>query len=105
MPQPCGSAIAARSKPRISGSFSAGATAECLGGETIAFSHGLLWGTVVWASSYAVLPALGLYKPIWEYDATTLAKDLGVHLVYGVTTAAAFRVLAGPSGGHGRDVH
>ena len=67
--------------------------------------YGLLWGTVVWASSYAVLPALGLYKPIWEYDATTLAKDLGVHLVYGVTTAAAFRVLAGPAGGPGQDAH
>ena len=67
--------------------------------------YGLLWGTVVWASSYAVLPALGLYKPIWEYDATTLAKDLSIHLVYGVTTAAAFRVLAGPADGPGQDVH
>ncbi len=57
--------------------------------------YGLLWGTVVWASSYVLLPALGLYKPIWEYDATTLAKDLGIHLVYGLTTAAAFRVLGG----------
>lgn len=61
--------------------------------------YGLLWGTVVWASSYVVLPSIGLYKPIWEYDATTLAKDLGVHLVYGVTTATAFRVLAGANGG------
>jgi hypothetical protein len=61
--------------------------------------HGLLWGTLVWASSYVVLPTLGLYKPIWEYDAATLAKDLGVHLVYGVTTATAFRVLAGPGSG------
>ena len=61
--------------------------------------YGLLWGTVVWASSYVVLPAIGLYKPIWEYDAKTLAKDLGAHLVYGLTTATAFRVLAGPEGG------
>jgi hypothetical protein len=61
--------------------------------------HGLLWGTVVWASSYVVLPVLGLYEPIWEYDAATLAKDLGAHLVYGVTSAAVFRVLAGPGPG------
>jgi hypothetical protein len=67
--------------------------------------YGLLWGTVVWASSYVVLPALGLYKPIWEYDATTLAKDLSIHLAYGVTTAAAFRLLAGPADGPGQDVH
>jgi hypothetical protein len=57
--------------------------------------YGLLWGTIVWASSYALLPPLGLYKPIWEYDAKTLAKDLGIHLAYGLTTAATFRVLAG----------
>jgi hypothetical protein len=67
--------------------------------------YGLLWGTVVWASSYVVLPALGLYKPIWEYDATTLAKDLSIHLVYGVTTATAFRLLAGPADDPGQDVH
>jgi len=56
--------------------------------------YGLLWGAIVWASSYVVLPALGLYKPIWEYDAKTLARDLGVHLAYGLATAAAFRALA-----------
>ena len=53
--------------------------------------YGLLWGTLVWASGYVVLPLAGLYKPIWEYDAKTLAKDLGAHLVYGLTTAATFR--------------
>lgn len=52
---------------------------------------GLVWGATVWASSYVLLPALGLYQPIWEYDAATLAKDLGVHLVYGLATAATFR--------------
>src|SRR5437879_5761225 len=67
--------------------------------------YGLLWGAIVWASSYVVLPAFGLYKPIWEYDAPTLAKDLSIHLAYGVTTAAAFRVLAGPSRDPDQDVH
>jgi hypothetical protein len=48
----------------------------------------------VWAVSYAILPAAGLYKPIWEYDRETLAKDLSAHLVYGATTAAAERLLS-----------
>jgi hypothetical protein len=48
----------------------------------------------VWAVSYAILPAAGLYKPIREYDRETLAKDLSAHLVYGATTAAAERLLS-----------
>jgi hypothetical protein len=34
-----------------------------------------------------------VYEPIWKYDLRTLAKDLSAHLVFGVATAAAFRVL------------
>jgi hypothetical protein len=44
----------------------------------------------VWISDYVILPLAGLYKPMWEYDAPTLAQDLGGHLVYGVTAAVAF---------------
>jgi hypothetical protein len=55
---------------------------------------GLAFGTLVWASDYVLLPALGIYKPIWQYDRATLRDDLAAHLVYGVGTAAAFRVLA-----------
>jgi hypothetical protein len=55
---------------------------------------GIPFGAAVWALGYAVLPQAGLYKPIWEYDAETLAKDLTAHLVYGVTTATAFALLA-----------
>jgi len=36
---------------------------------------GLLFGSAVWLFSYAILPPAKLYKPIWEYDAPTLAKD------------------------------
>lgn len=50
-------------------------------------------GVAVWGSSYVTLPLLKLYKPIWQYDAVTLAKDLGPHLAYGVTTAKAFDAL------------
>jgi Protein of unknown function (DUF1440) len=56
--------------------------------------YGLPFGAGVWAVSYAVLPAAGLYKPIWDYDRETLAKDLSAHLVYGTTTAAVHRLLS-----------
>jgi hypothetical protein len=54
---------------------------------------GLPFGAGVWATGYVVLPALGVYRPIWEYDLQTLGQDLGAHLVFGLSTAAAFRVL------------
>jgi hypothetical protein len=56
--------------------------------------YGLPFGVSVWAVSYVVLPAAGLYKPIWEYDRKTLAKDLSAHLLYGTTTAAVDRLLS-----------
>jgi hypothetical protein len=56
--------------------------------------YGIPFGTTVWLSGYVVLPLAHLYKPIWEYDAKTLAKDLTAHLVYGLITAAAFDLLA-----------
>jgi hypothetical protein len=51
---------------------------------------GVLFGPTVWLSDYVVLPAMGIYKPLWEYDVRTLAKDFAGHLVYGTATAAAF---------------
>ena len=56
--------------------------------------YGFPFGAGVWAVSYTVLPAAGLYKPIRDYDRETLAKDLSAHLVYGTTTAAAERLLS-----------
>lgn len=58
-------------------------------------AYGLVLGPVVWASGYVVLPLAKLYKPIWEYDAAVLWKDLSAHLAYGLVTAGAFRLLAG----------
>lgn len=55
---------------------------------------GVPFGAGVWGSGYVVLPAMGLYEPIWDYDRRTLAKDLSAHLVYGIATAAAFRLLS-----------
>jgi len=57
-------------------------------------AYGLPFGAVVWATGYGVLPEAGLYKPIWEYDAKTLASDLSAHLAYGAGTGAAFWLLA-----------
>ncbi len=56
--------------------------------------YGLPFGAAFWGGGYVVLPAAGLYKQIWEYDGETLAKDLGAHLAYGLTTAAVFRALS-----------
>jgi hypothetical protein len=55
--------------------------------------YGPPFGAAVWATSYVVLPAAGLYKPIWEYDAKTLAIDLSGHLAYGTGTGITFWLL------------
>ena len=56
--------------------------------------YGLPFGATVWAAGYVVLPAAKLYQPIWEYDRKTLAKDLSAHLVFGLGTATALRLLS-----------
>lgn len=55
--------------------------------------YGMLFGAAIWLQSYAVLAPVKLYKPIWDYDAKTLAKDLSAHLLYGITTAMALNTL------------
>ena len=52
--------------------------------------YGVPFGGAVWITGYLVLPELGLYKPIWEYDAETLAIDLTGHLAYGAGTGTVF---------------
>ena len=42
---------------------------------------------------YTALPLAGLYKPIWKYDAKTLAWDLGAHLAYGAGTGTTFWLI------------
>jgi hypothetical protein len=53
----------------------------------------LALGPVVWLSGYVILPLTGVYKPIWEYDARTLANDFSAHLVFGLTTSATYAAL------------
>jgi Protein of unknown function (DUF1440) len=56
--------------------------------------YGLPFGAAVWSGDYVILPAAKLYKPIWKYDVKTLANDLSAHLVYGLGTATALRLLS-----------
>jgi hypothetical protein len=55
--------------------------------------RGPVFGALVWASDYVVLPALDIYQPIWTYDREALWQDLSAHVVYGTVTDAALRVL------------
>lgn len=56
---------------------------------------GVTTGVAAFANSYAMLGALGVYRPIWEYDADTLRKDLTAHFAFGLVTSAAYRLLSG----------
>jgi uncharacterized membrane protein len=56
-------------------------------------AQGLLFGANVWAVSLAMLPALGLADAPWRQPVAGLAQDLGFHLVYGFTTAAAYEAF------------
>jgi hypothetical protein len=58
------------------------------------WARALTLGPAAWLSSYVVLPLAHVYKPIWKYDAGTLADDLSAHLVYGAV-AAALRAITG----------
>jgi hypothetical protein len=60
--------------------------------------YGPPFGAAVWAGGYVVFPLLGVYEPIWKYDARTLGKDLGAHLVFGTATAAAFGLFSHVNG-------
>ncbi len=51
---------------------------------------GAALGLTTWLAGYSVLPPAKLYKPLWEYDAKTLAKDLSAHMVYGIATSSTF---------------
>jgi hypothetical protein len=55
---------------------------------------GPVFATAVWTSGYVILPQAKIYKQMWEYDLPTLGKDLSAHMVYGVVTTTALRLLA-----------
>ena len=39
------------------------------------------------------LPAMKLAPPVWEYPPSSLAPDVGFHLVYGAAASAAWSLL------------
>lgn len=55
---------------------------------------GVTTGVGAFASSYVTLGAMGLYEPIWEYDAETLAKDLSAHVLFGAATGLTYAALS-----------
>lgn len=55
--------------------------------------YGVPFGAAVFAGDYIALPLAGLYQPIWENDAKTLAWDLAAHLAYGAATGTTFWLL------------
>lgn len=56
--------------------------------------YGPVFGAGMWGFSYTALPPTGLYKPIQDYDRATLAKDLSVHLAYGLGTGVTLRLIS-----------
>lgn len=56
---------------------------------------GLGTAVVAWATSYAVLPRLGVYQRVTQYEPKVLWQDLSAHLVYGLALGMVYRVLAG----------
>jgi len=54
---------------------------------------GLATAVVAWATSYAVLPRLGVYEKMGEYEPRALWQDLSAHLVYGSALGTVFWVL------------
>ncbi len=58
---------------------------------TPALLAGVAYGAAVWlVNDETLVPALGLSNPPWGYPASTHAKSLAAHVVYGAATGAGF---------------
>ncbi len=55
---------------------------------------GVLCGCAAFGTAYTILPALGIYDPIWEYSGKSVRKDATAHLTYGAATGLALAVLS-----------
>ncbi|MGB8360453.1 MAG: hypothetical protein WCE80_03570 [Acidimicrobiia bacterium] len=69
-----------------------GASAQVLGTSNPVL--GLVTAVTAWATSYVVLPKLGVYKPMSEYDRDVLKQDLTAHLVFGAGLGLTYRLLS-----------
>jgi uncharacterized membrane protein YagU involved in acid resistance len=54
---------------------------------------GVALTSAVMAADYTMLPAMKLYRPAWNYERRTLARDFANHLVHGLAIAVAYRGL------------
>jgi hypothetical protein len=54
---------------------------------------GVALGLGVWSASRTQMTALQIAPPPWEDPPSSLAMDVGFHLVYGMAAATAFRIL------------
>lgn len=54
---------------------------------------GLTTGLAAFTNSYVMMGALGIYKPIWEYDAEALWKDASAHVAFGLATGFTYNAL------------
>jgi hypothetical protein len=57
-------------------------------------AKGVAFGLNVWLASLVKLSALGVAPPPWKQSPAALAQDLGLHLVYGTATAAAYEAFS-----------
>lgn len=71
-----------------------GASVAARGGRGLL--DGPILGAVAWSTAYGVLGPLGIYRPIWDYEASTLWRDLSAHLLFGTATAVAVRAVPLP---------
>ncbi len=55
---------------------------------------GVLCGCAAFGAAYTILPALGIYDPIWEYSGKSVRKDATAHLTYGAATGLALALLS-----------
>ncbi len=58
-----------------------------------AFAAGLESGAAAFAGTYTILPALGIYDPIWEYEGKSRWNDATAHATYGAATGVALMAL------------
>jgi hypothetical protein len=56
-------------------------------------TSGVAIGAGAFATSYAVLPRIGVYKQLSEYDGEALWQDLSAHLVYGAAVGLTAGLL------------
>jgi hypothetical protein len=62
-------------------------------------TSGVATGAGAFATSYAILPRLGIYKRLSEYDGETLWQDLSAHLTFGTVLGVTRRALTFSSQG------